>query len=423
MKKKFLDFIIIGSGPSSIGAILASKKKNFLVVTGESNLKNKFKKDSIHKKIMYEENSSKKNFLSNVYTNKKNLLFSISKIGGFANYWGQGCEYVPYNKLYNKRLFKNEREYLSIIEKFNKFFKISKTNKSILINNLRYYPSPLLRNSPQKNNTELNSFRKAYFYLVKQKKFQTINSNVIRITKYKKYIKITLQNKKKFLAKKIFLSANTVGNSKILFESDKNIEKMSFYDDCPKQIYAISINHKFNNFIKQYYSIIVSNLNNYFISSYNLRRINLSFFLFYIFGVKFSLFEKYKSFFLGSINFFQYWSKKTLIKAILKRDMTYNLKKKKVFKINAKSLFKDNLIYPFKVNDTKFGEGFHFHNLQIKKNNKWLSLEKYLKGKYDNKVYCIDSSNETSINPGPFTITQMSIAYKKIHTILNNQKK
>lgn len=418
MGKKILDFVVVGSGPSAIGALIGIKKKNFAVITGEIKNKKKLYKKNIHKKILYEELNSNKSFLTNIFKNKKNSVFSISKVGGFGNYWGQGCEYVPFEKLNNKKIFKNKSQYLKIINYIYNFFNIVRNKKFIKLNNQFFYPSPLLKNSPNKNNTNLMSFKTAYFYLVKKKNFLSINSSVIKIKNINNNLEIKLKNNTKILTKKIFLSANTVGNSKILFESDKDIEKISFCDDCPKKIYAISFNKKFNDFIKNHYSIISSKLNNYFTSTYNMKKINLSFILFYIFGIKISFLEKYKSSFLGMINFFQYWSRSTRVQAILSRNMTY-LEKKKINQkiLNYTKILKSNSIYPVLVSDTRFGEGFHFHNLKIKKNKKWHDLEFYLKKKYNNKVFCIDASNENKINPGPFTISQMAIAYQKINLI------
>lgn len=418
MAKKIFDFVIVGSGPSAIGALIGVKKKNFAVITGEANHDKKLYKKNIHKKILYEELNSNKSFLTNIFKSKKNSIFSISKVGGFGNYWGQGCEYVPFEKLNNKKIFKNKPQYLKIINYIYTFFNIERNNRFIKLNNQFYYPSPLLKNSPNKNNTNLMSFKTAYSYLVNKKNFLSISSSVIKIKNINNNLEIKLKNKKKILTKKIFLSANTVGNSKILFESDKDIEKMSFYDDCPKKIYAISFNKKFNNFIKNHYSIISSKLNNYFISTYNMQKIDLGFILFYIFGIKINSLEKYKSSFLGMINFFQFWNKSTRVQAILTRNMTYFEKKKTNQKIlNYSKILKSNSIYPIFVSDTRFGEGFHFHNLKIKKNKKWYDLEFYLRKNYNNKVFCIDASNENKINPGPFTISQMAIAYQKINLI------
>ena len=58
-----------------------------------------------------------------------------------------------------------------------------------------------------------------------------------------------------------------------------------------------------------------------------------------------------------------------------------------------------------------------------KKNNKWIDIDNYLKKEYKNKVFCIDASSESKINPGPFTISQMAIASKKINSLIQKFKK
>ncbi len=50
--------------------------------------------------------------------------------------------------------------------------------------------------------------------------------------------------------------------------------------------------------------------------------------------------------------------------------------------------------------------------------NKWYYLSDYIKKKFSNKIICIDSSVEKKINPGPFTITQMAIAFRKLSLFL-----
>ena len=46
--------------------------------------------------------------------------------------------------------------------------------------------------------------------------------------------------------------------------------------------------------------------------------------------------------------------------------------------------------------------------------NKWYYLDDYLRKKYTKKIICIDSSVEKKINPGPFTVTQMALALRKV---------
>jgi hypothetical protein len=419
MKKKLLNFVIIGSGPSSIGALIGLKEKNYAVITGESKQKNSNDVKNIHKKILFEEGNLYRDIIFNIFKNKKKMIYSISKIGGFGNYWGQGCEYVRFEKLNNKKVFKNKNEYLKIINTIYNFFKVSKSLEFININKVNFYPSPLLKNSPNKDNTNLLSFKLGFLHLVKKKNIQYINSRVLKIEDKNSYLILTLKNKKKIFTKKAFLSANTVGNSKIIFESDSTIKETAFYDDCPKKIYALSFNKKFNFFLKQHYLIIASKLNDFFISSYNMRKINLCFIFFYIFGIKINFLKKHKSSLLGMINFFQIWNKNTLIKGILSRDMTYCVKKRSHnLKIDHKALFNFNNIIPIKTSDTNFGEGFHYHNLKVKKNNKWIDIDNYLKKEYKNKVFCIDASSESKINPGSFTISQMAIASKKINSLI-----
>ena len=159
MKHKIYDFIIVGSGPSSIGALMAMKKDNVAVITGERQNKKKINILNIHKKILFE--SKQKNYISNIYKFKKSSIFSINKVGGFGNYWGQGCEHVPYCKLIKKNYFKNENEYKKIINSIYNFFQVERKKESLTQKKTLFYPSPILENSPLNKNTGLNSFKLA----------------------------------------------------------------------------------------------------------------------------------------------------------------------------------------------------------------------------------------------------------------------
>ena len=89
-KKKLFQNIIIGSGPSAVAGLMASLKEsngNNAIITGHLKSKLLLKKFNIHKKILFESDDDTK-YLNNIFTNKSRLIFSISKVGGFGNFWG-----------------------------------------------------------------------------------------------------------------------------------------------------------------------------------------------------------------------------------------------------------------------------------------------------------------------------------------------
>ena len=418
MKKKVFKNIIIGSGPSAIGGLLSLTTKNNAVITGfEFNKKNKsFSK--IHKKILYESNG-KNNHISNIYSDEKRNLFSISNIGGFGNYWGQGCEYVPFNKINNKKIFVNNKIYLSFINKIYKFFYVKrKDDFKLKLSKLFFYPSPILENSPNFKKLKLKSFKNAFNYLSKKNSFRVFNNSVEKLDEENSLIKIKLNDKSYIYGEKVFLAANTLGNASILFNSDKNIKKMSFLDDCPNIFYTYSLNNKLNNYISDFYSIISANYKSNFISAISLKNVDLSFFTYFLFKIKIS-FLKNKNFkILNNFIFFQLWNKKTIHKGYLYRNKTFKHIRPQFNSINFEKLLKKNNILTLKNNRTNFGEGFHYHNLRIMYENKWYYLSDYIKKKFSRKVICIDSSVEKKISPGPFTITQMAIAFRKLSLFL-----
>ena len=416
MKKKIYNNVIIGSGPSAIGALYSLKGNNNAIITGYTNeTNNLISLNPIHTKLTYEEDNQI-NFISNLFEKNNDKLFTISKIGGFGNYWGQGSEYVPYEKLKNKKIFKNKKEYLLILKKIYNLFKIYRNNKSFKLNEFIFYPSPILKNSPNKNNTKLKSFYFAFKYLIKKKNINVIDFFVRKIHQSKNYIIIELSNNKKIQAKKVFMAGNVLGNANILFNSDKNIKKISFFDDCPLMIYSITLNSNLIKFSKSFYSLITRGKKN-FISCINLSNIGIGFLFYFFFGFKLKILDKFKIKLINIFNFFQIWNETTKRKAFIYRDGSFSVSKKKT-NISSFNNFintlKRNKIYPFKIELTPFGSGFHYHNLQIYRNSNPNFLDNYLDKKFNKKVVCIDSSSEKYVNPGPFTITQMCIAFKKI---------
>lgn len=416
MKKKIYNSVIIGSGPSAIGALYSLKGNNNAIITGYTNENNNLVSlNQIHKKIGYEEDNQV-NFISNLFKKNNDKLFTISKIGGFGNYWGQGSEYVPYEKLKNKKIFKDKREYLLILKKIYNLFKIYRNNKNFKLNEFIFYPSPILKNSPNKNNTNLKSFYFAFKYLIKKKKVNVIDIFVRKIRQSKNYIIIELSNNKKIQAKKVFMAGNVLGNANILFNSDKNIKKISFCDDCPLMIYSITLNSNLIRFSKSFYSLIARGKKN-FISCINLSNIGIGFLFYYFFGYKLKIMDKFKIKLINMFNFFQIWNETTKRKAYIYRDGSFSVSKKKTnissFN-NFINILKRNKIYPLKIKLTPFGKGFHYHNLQIYRNSNPNFLDNYLYKKFNKKVVCVNSSSEKYVNPGPFTITQMCIAFKKI---------
>ena len=77
MKKKIYNNVIIGSGPSAIGALYSLKGNNNAIITGYTNeTNNLISLNQIHKKIKYEEDNQI-NFISNLFEKNNDKLFTI----------------------------------------------------------------------------------------------------------------------------------------------------------------------------------------------------------------------------------------------------------------------------------------------------------------------------------------------------------
>lgn len=411
--KKIYHKIIIGSGPSAIGGILGLKDQNYktIVVTGNEKKEiNKINFKKVHKKISFENNISK---LGNFFFNKSEALYSICDIGGFGNYWGQGSEYVKYKNLYNKSYFKSNKDYQNIIKFLYNIFKISVDDHKIELNIGKLYSSPILENSINKSNTGLNSFKETFNFIVKKKKIRVLKDKVIQIRKSKNFFKLNTKLGKEYYCKKVFLAAGALGNSKILLNSDDDINNLSFFDDCPWLIYALNLNKKLKSEASDKTSLIFSKLNKYFLSFYNMSKIKLSFFIFYFFNIKINFFNHFKCSSLNFFSFIQLWASETNVEFLINKSHGFKIianKKNRSIKNFKKKLIKDK-IFPLRIMKTKPGHGFHYHNLLVHKKNNKINIQKYLKFKFKKNIFCIDSSIIEKINPGPFTITQMAISY------------
>jgi hypothetical protein len=412
MKNKF-DLTIIGSGPCAIAALMKVKSKKILVITGQEKIKIN-EKINIHPKVEFHEKN--KLYINDLYKNNNVNLFSSSKIGGLGNYWGQGCQHVDFKKLYQKKEFSSENEYLKYINYIYSFFQVEQNKEAFIMNNINIKPSPIINNGPIKKKTELRTFEYAFKYLVNKKKIKYLNTKVKKIYQHKNEIFIILNNLKIIKTNKIIFAANTIGNSNIMFNSDKEIKFASFQDDCPWTLYTISTNKNFKFFLKKYYSVIGSNLNQFFFSIYNFSKIKIDFLIFYLFRLSFKFLNKINCSFLIFFNFIQVWDKNSIVKIFIYRNKTFESKEKKFSKILDKltSLFKMNNLYIIKKEKTKSGHGFHYHNLQFHFHKKKINFEDYLKKKFNRKAVCIDGSIYKKINPGPFTIALMALAQKKI---------
>ena len=424
--------LIIGSGPAAVAALMALNNSNKVaIVNGEYKGSKHIK--SAHRKITYNLKNKKEGFCSDIFISKnKEKIFSISKIGGLANFWGQGFDFVNYKKLYNKKIFKNENEYKNIIKKIYFFFKIDfyKGSYYKLTNNINLFPSPIVKENIIKKELHLKTLKNTYEFLKKKIAITEYNSRVKKIVLNKKIFEIILADSKKIYSTNIILSAGVIGNSKILFNSNSSIKKITFKDDCPWVVFTFGMCQKFKKFIRNSYSTIGKDVkNSVFLSVYNLRRINIHFLLYYIFGINFPNFLKKIKFRFDYFNVFQIWSKYTIVKIHLSRNNTYreeaiyeSASKKKLKKI-LKTL-KEKKIFKLLCSTTRAGEGFHYHNMSIEIDNvkKKFLINEYLKTIYNKNIICVDASDAKNISPGPFTASEMAIAYKKIKLFFKNNQ-
>jgi len=267
--------IIIGSGFSSIGAILGLKKKRekFLVITGKA-LSKKNDKNLIFlpsrdfekfKKNIYQ--SIKNNNLS---VNVKNNFISYLGFGGLSNLWGKIFNYDIDGNVYLKNYLKKE-------------LKIKDHEELNIHKNLKLFKL-------NEQNVSLNKFYKSF----NKSKLNTINSTVkdLKYDNSQKIFKIYLINNKILKTKKIYLCCGIFSTLKLLRSINKKIYKnriqLNHSDMCygiffsKKPKFESKIGKEFIYFSKNKNKFAgrISILNRQIVRKYNL---NLLFFLLYKF--------------------------------------------------------------------------------------------------------------------------------------------
>ena len=405
--------IIVGSGP--IGChILKKIDNNSILITGETN--NKISNSMIHPKVRVNLKNKTNKFSDLIYSKENNFsIYSSSEIGGLTNYWGGQFFDYTHNENWPKKIFRKfslYKKHLKLIDKTYPSLKskplAKRTNGNLCINSI----SPPLIKYSIVNKANLKKIAKN----------KLIHDRVISFKRIKKNLMEVVTNKKKFYCKNLILCAGPVGNALIMLRSINNIKCLKFNDDNPRLIvglkwYAkenlISKNRKLfdTEISKKKKPIIYST-----IFSFNPKHFN-SFFRPII---KFAKNILDKIFFYGIFWVNDEYNEITIT---LKNDKIklsgnkINFIKDKVDVIN--NLNKINLKV-LKVWNLKFAYGFHYHNLQVKYKNKFISLNAFLnKIKLKKNVHCFDSSVIDKIGNKPPTKTYLATADYLVQKIIN----
>lgn len=371
--------IIIGSGFSSIGAVLGlnEKKQNFTVVTGKAsmskNVKNQINLPS-RDFSKYKNNIFYSYKNNNLKINIKNNFISFLGLGGLSNLWGKifnldiKAEYKRKKYLINKLQIKNHRKI--ILHKKINFYKIKEQNFNI----------------------------KNIYKNLKKNKIKFISATVEKINylNKRKVFEIHLTDKKILICENIYLACGVFSTLKLLRTLHKDIFKKKIQLQHSDMCYGIFFaNKKYikkiigDEFIyfenkKNEFAGRISILNDKIIKKYNLNS------LYFILGKITNLFN-IKIFVLSILykrgnnaSIIQFKEKDLDLKVIATKKNNYILSKlKKIFKES----FNAN-IFVFKK--TLVGSDFHY-SCDI---TKGLNL-KVIK-KFSKNIFILDSAYSRS---------------------------
>ena len=392
------DYIIIGAGINALacvyGILQLNKKKKIALITGSP--KNMIMHK--HPKIFKDQMNSRNNiFLHESKILKKNLPGIIS---GLNYFWGEQCnvEELPGKK-------KNQKNY----KFFSSFLEL---NEGKNLSKKRVLGFNININFPDQTITGEKSKKKFKSFF--EKNCKMFFNEAISINKNE----VLLDNKKKICAKKIIICAGLIGTTKLLKSICPDIN-FRFYDHSPKIDFIYSRNIFNNNNKNHIYNVISKiydkNFNiKYYLKFYPLKSLEL---LFFFKRLKFILPRFILNYKLNFKNFYliQKWDNysikeirtdKFLIKSKFEKSQNFGkldilYKKLKIFKI-----------FSYRPNE----DNFHFHNLSVIKNQRIISLKKFLK-KYNPNVYCLSLLSEKNINCLPPTFMnciKTAIKIKKI---------
>jgi hypothetical protein len=367
--------IIIGSGFSSLGAILALQKKNenYLIIAGKANSQKK------SKNLIDLPSRNFDKYKNNIYQSLKNNNLSVNIKNNFISYLGFGGLSNIWGKIFNFDIDENNKIKNQLID----ILKLKNHTKINIHKNINIYKC-----------FEQDINLKKKFKSLDKKKFIILNSTVekIKFDIKNKIFKVYLVDQKILKTKKLYLAAGVFSTLKLLRSIDKKIFLKDIELTHSDMYYGIFLKKKkeiikyignefiyFSNNQKKFAGRF-SILNEKIIKKYNLN------FFFYVLN-KLSDLLGIKIFLLNIL--FKRPKRSTMIyfkNDIMKIKVNNNKKSKYILndlrKIFYKSLNIKNLIFK----PTPVGSDFHY-SCDIKK-----SLNTVIIRKFYQNLFILDSS-------------------------------
>lgn len=460
LKKKNLDFVVVGTGFASYAAVSMLLSKNIKPLVIDCGKYSQFLKPEDEFKIPHGGKSNEFSSYLNIENSEDVEILLSNNFGGLSNVWG-GCINKYHINEYKKSIFsyKIMDRYYCFIDKLFGQYGANDTYSSAF--NLKYIRdnqnSPLeklknhkILNSKLKKNILAGSSRilvnntnnkivnlKVYFKkLIEKKKIKFLNLfEVVKIIESKNNVKLISHSNKTLVCDKVFLATGAIQTAKIILNSQSKIKSVKFYET--KLIASLwgsffSLFHKIkkNSYCGMYLTKIKKpffHTQFYFVNENLLNKIfNKIGFKERLIKKIFILLQNYLFFTLSYID--QSYSNTLILKKIKNKYLFkyHDAKLKFINHINysIRNLFINKIIKIFSLNKKKFGYGYHYgSSFPYSAKKKLMTSDLYGRVGNFRNTHIIDSSVLFRIPISTITYSVMANAARIVEFTLKKTNK
>jgi hypothetical protein len=429
------DIAIIGAGPCALGALTGLKdNQRICVITGEVPYDGSLRR--LHPKIRsVAADRGERPGIADPFPllcdKRQKLLFSSSKMGGLANYWGQ--QFISYREQdpWPTTVFDTYEAYLKAVHGTEALFEIT---ASCDIRNKRFSDdagmrvrSPyLMTGTPNSPGCQLFAVSKAMEHECTKRKICMYNGRATRLARDGGDWLIHMRPGPAVKARRIVLAAGAIGTSQLLFASFPELTRIRIHDHTPWMLYTFGIERLFKKKQKsdlRHFNIATLEGGNeesgqFFASVYDISKAELNLITSLFAGFASSLFKGIPTPpGSGLIKPSQVWTTNTYGFF----DITPN--NVGVTASCSLSHKEDQILTHFiaglralgirvlRIEPTAPGLGYHYHNLNVALGNcKFEHITPFLSRASEGTIVCADASSLSKIGTRPPTLTGMAAA-------------
>lgn len=433
------DLLVIGAGPSSVGALLALPEDiSLCVVTGEHESHRRL--TGLHPKIRstaYERRERPKIYKMRVKRGgATGALYAASGVGGLARYWGQQfVRYAP-NDPWPQVVFGTYQDYCVACDAVEASFTLSPRAPD------PEYTSPYVSRTPRLmvganggSRDGLLSMTHACEQLLARRCSAVARDRVESIASHQGGIRVQLSSGRELQAGRVILAAGVVGTWDILARSSADIDGAVVADHCPFLMYVSGARRLglgcrsdgIDHFNTRTIERVEGDRVIFFGSLYRMSRAPLSLTLAGV-GLP-PMFRGLRTPAIADlISPVQVWTEKTVSKYLIsKRGQRIECESPQFWQDDPECVAFRNWVLDrgasiLKVSRSRPGEGFHYHSmtLALSGGQIQMDLSQYLHEMYGGKVVCVDASVLNRIGCRPSGLTIMATAYASAKQICEN---